>query len=155
MSHFSLHPFFSSCSACALSPQCSGRWAQGVNWVKVISWARLGRPGLPSPAWTKTTTWQLGLYHEHISQDIFCTSFPIYLLKPASHTCVSQSWGPPPPQVGRQKKCKHKNFGCICRSCVVAQPRLGSLPPSDTPPYNYLQLGPSKKSNMSHCKVCA
>ena len=29
MSHFSLHPFFSSCSACALSPQCSGRLGSG------------------------------------------------------------------------------------------------------------------------------
>ena len=50
MSHFSLHPFFSSCSACALSPQCSGRWAQGVNWVKVISRARLGRSSWVRPS---------------------------------------------------------------------------------------------------------
>ena len=151
MSHFSLHPFFSSCSACALSPQCSGRWAQGVNWVKVISWARLGRPGLPSPAWTKTTTWQLGLYHQHISQDIFCTSFPIYLLKPDSHTCVCQSF-----RLGGRKNADIKTSVVFVGVALLLSHGLDlSHPPTHLHTTTFNLGLPKNPTQVSHCKVCA
>ena len=151
MSHFSLHPFFSSCSACALSPQCSGRRAQGVNWVKVISWARLGRPGLPSPAWTKTTTWQLGLYHEHISQDIFCTSFPIYLLKPDSHTCVCQSL-----RLGGRKMQKTSKLWLYLLLLTMLSLGLDlSHPPTHLHTTTFNLGLPKNPTQVSHCKVCA
>ena len=144
MSHFSLHPFFSSCSACALSPQCSGRLGSG---------GQLGKSNLLGPIRQTWVTQPSMNQNNHLTvRPISWTHQPRHLLHKLSYLFVETRF---PhmylsiPQVGRQKKCRHKNFGCICRSCVVAQPRLGSLPPSDTPPYNYLQLGPSKKSNTS------
>ena len=123
-----------------------------VQW-KVGSGGQLGKSNLLGPIRQTWVTQPSMNQNNHLTvRPISWTHQPRHLLHKLSylfvetrfpHMCLSI------PQVGRQKNAENIKTLVVFVVAHNAQPRLGSLPPSDTPPYNYLQLGPSKKSNTS------
>ena len=158
MSHFSLHPFFSSCSACALSPQCSGRLGSG---------GQLGKSNLLGPIRQTWVTQPSMNQNNHLTvRPISWTHQPRHLLHKLSylfvetrfpHMCLSIVRTPRPLiRLGGRKNADIETLVVFVGVALLLSHGLDlSHPPTHLHTTTFNLGLPKNPTQVSHCKVCA